>query len=489
MTHHSLARGPNGPLHCARGPNGPLAFTRIMGARSQALRFAALCASALAVASAPNRAAAAGFDVARIGGERGHATTETPFATYYNPAALANTKKIHIAGDLTLVFHSAEYNRTQSTTVVPADASNSNTGKATLFNTLAAPSLAGSMKFGDFAVGLSVMAPMSGSQDWGGNKAYKNNDQYPGVRDGQARWQMIQGEQLTLYTTLAASYTIPSIRLSFGAGANLIYQKVRLLRARTGAGDDALAQEGRINMDLSGLSGSFSLGTQWEAIANRLWLGLSYQAPPGLYGGQTVHGTLDSWLLTARPGSEKVQLVQKLPDVIRWGVRYRQEGKYELRLFGDYTRWSTMERQCLVKEDTTCKLGDSGLPEGPNVVNNHERQWKDAFTVRAGASYWVLPQLEAFVGLGYENSAVKARFLEPGLIDGRDVSVALGGRWTLGEHVGLLLSYTHIQMINRTVKYSQLDQLEIGTSRLPTGAGEYKQWFGMLNGIAEFYFN
>jgi len=443
----------------------------------------------LAVASSPNRASAAGFDVGRIAGERGHATTETPFATYYNPAALANTKKIHIAGDLTLVFHSAEYNRTQTSVAVPADAPDSNTGKASLFNTLAAPSLAASMKFGDLAVGLSILAPMSGSQDWGGNDKYKNNDQYPGARDGQARWHMIQGEQLTLYTTLAASYTIPSIRLSFGAGANLVYQKIRLLRARAGSGEDALAQEGRINAELSSVSGSFSLGTQWEAIANKLWLGLSYQAPPGLYGGQTLKGTLDSWLLTARPGSEKVQLVNKLPDVIRWGVRYREEGKYELRLFGDYTRWSTMDRQCLAKEGTTCKLGDSGLPEGTNVVNNQERRWKDAFSIRAGASYWLLPQLEGFVGLGYENTAVKAAFLEPGLIDGRDVSIALGGRLTLGDHVGLLLSYTHIQMINRTVKNSQLDQAEIGTSRLPTGAGEYKQWFGMLNGIAEFYFN
>ena len=229
------------------------------------------------------------------------------------------------------------------------------------------------MKFGDFAVALSLLAPMPGLQDWGGNSAFKNNNDYPGARDGSARWFMIQGNQTLLYTTLAASYTIPSIRLSFGVGANLIYQSVRLLRARTGRGDDALAQEGRINMKVSGLSGSFALGTQWEILANKLFLGLSYQAPPGLYKGMNLHGTLGTWLLTDKPGTEDVTLKQILPDIVRWALRYREDGRYELRLFGDYTRWSTMERQCLVKKGTTCDASSDDPPEG-----NQRRQQSGA---------------------------------------------------------------------------------------------------------------
>lgn len=447
-----------------------------------------LLAGAVALAALPTRVSAGGFDVSRVGGERGHATTETPFATYYNPAALANTHKTHIAGDLTLVFHSASYDRTAATNVQPDDPAGANTGKTKLFDPLVAPSLALSMKFGNFAVGLSLLAPMSGSQSWDGNSKFKNNNDYPGARDGQARWHMIQGEQLVIYTTLAASYTIPKLRLSFGAGANLIYQSLRLLRARAGSGDDGLAQEGRINMDLSGVSGSFSLGTQWEVLEKKLWLGLSYQAPPGLYGGQNLHGTVDTWLLTAKPGKDDVTLNQTLPDIIRWAVRYRQEGKYELRLFGDYTRWSTMQRQCLVKKGTKCGLNDDGLPEGDNIVSSQERGWKDSFYVRAGASYWFMPQLEGFVGVGYGSNAVPSAYLEPGLIDGNNVSGAIGGRITIGDHVGLLLSYTYIQTLKRTVTNSKLDSLE-GISRLPTGDGEYKQYFGMLNGLAEFYFD
>ena len=447
-----------------------------------------LGACALTAALAPATASASGFDLSRIGGERGHAATETPFAAYYNPAALANTHKIHIAGDLTLVYHSATYDRTQSTTEEPADAQGANTGKANLSDVLVAPSLAGSMKFGDFAVGLSIVAPMSGSQSWDGNKKFDNNTMYPGAQDGTARWHMIQGDQTVLYTSLAASYTIPSVRLSFGVGANLIYQSVRLVRARTGRGDDALVQEGRINMDVSGISGSFSLGTQWEVLEKQLWLALSYQAPPGLYNGMNLQGSLDSWLRTDKPGSEKVELQQKLPDIIRWALRFRRND-YELRLFGDYTRWSTMQRQCLVDEGTECELNaDGSAKPGTSIVNNQERRWKDTFTIRAGASYWFIPALEGFVGMGYASNAVPNGFLEPGLIDGQNLSFALGGRITLGDHVGLLLQYAYIRTLNRTVTNSKLDE-EAGISRLPTGDGHYEQWFGMLNGLAEFYFN
>ncbi|MFT3923016.1 MAG: outer membrane protein transport protein [Myxococcales bacterium] len=449
---------------------------------------AAALAPVLAMTALPERAQASGFDFTRIGGERGHATTPTPFAAYFNPAALANTKKIHIAGDLTLVFHNSTYDRTQSTVPEPADAQGANTGKATLNDVLVAPSLAGSMKFGDFAVGLMLLAPMSGSQAWNGNSKFDGNTMYPGAQDGTARWQMIQGDQIVLYTALAASYTIPKLRLSFGAGVNLIYQSVRLLRARTGRGDDALPQEGRINMDVSGLSASFSLGTQWEALKDKLWIGLSYQAPPGMYGGMKLQGTLESWLHTGTPGTEDVELQQKLPDIIRWGLRFR-EPRYELRLFGDVTRWSVVDKQCLVDKGTKCDLEPSGAA-APNthIVSSQIRNWNNSFSIRAGASYWFMENLEGFVGFGYGSNAIPAGYLEPGTIDGQTLSGSLGGRITIGDHVGLLLQYTYMQTLKRTVKNSKLDELD-GISRLPTGAGDYTQAFSMLNGIAEFYFN
>ncbi len=41
----------------------------------------------------------------------------------------------------------------------------SNTGKDEVFDTLAAPSLAASLKLGDFGIGLAFVAPMSGSRE------------------------------------------------------------------------------------------------------------------------------------------------------------------------------------------------------------------------------------------------------------------------------------------------------------------------------------
>jgi hypothetical protein len=41
-------------------------------------------------------------------------------------------------------------------------------------------------------------------------------------------------------------------------------------------------------------------------------------------------------------------------------------------------------------------------------------------------------------------------------------------------------------MLERTIKSSQLDDFK-GVSRVPTAAGHYEQWFGMLNAFLEVW--
>lgn len=444
---------------------------------------ALLCCALLGVSSA----AASGFELTRIGGEFGHAAAPNPLAVYYNPAALAKTRKVHLVGEVTLVMHSAEYRRTESTTPEPADAEGANLGTAKLFDVAVAPTLAGSMRFGDFAVGLGFFAPMSGAMSYQRNDAFAGNTKYPGAEDGAARWHMIEGEQQVLYASASAAYTIRAIGLSLGLGANLNYARVRLLRARTGIGDDDLSSEGRVDLDVSGLGGSFSAGLLWEILAEKLWFGLSYQAPPGLYDGITLTGDLRTYLGTGSTKSASdMQLT--LPDVVRWALRYREQ-RYELRLFGDISRWSTMERQCVVAADAPCDVNaDGSEASGAEVLSNHVRKWKNTFGVRAGGSYWFTPELEGFVGIGYDGNAIRKGYLEPSIIDGHDISGSLGARLALGSHLALALTYTHVHMLSRTVTRSRLYDLS-RPSKLPSGAGEYKQWLGMVHGFLEAYFD
>jgi long-chain fatty acid transport protein len=447
--------------------------------------FGAACA--LALVTADSTARAGGFDSSRIGGERGHAASPTPFAVYYNPAALSGTRKVHLAADFTLALHSASYERSESTVPEPADAKGANVGTAKLFDVLAGPSLAGSLRMGDFAVGLGFFAPMSGSMSWDGNTKFNGNSQYPGAQDGVARWHQIEGDQMTLYSSLAASYVLPSLRLSFGAGGNLVYATTRLIRAKTAPNLDSLGNEGRIDLDVDGIVGSFSAGVMWEALAEQLWIGASYQAPPGLYDGMVLKGKVRTYLTGDE--TKKVELHQSLPDIVRLAVRYKAD-RYELRAFGDYTRWSVMEDQCLATAGGSCALDEHGASAvGPGeIIANQVRRWKDSFGARLGASYWLSPEWETFVGLGYDSNAIPSPYLEAGTLDGHDLSAAVGGRLLLGSHTALALSYTHVQTLTRTVTNSRLDNLH-GESKMPSAEGEYKQWLGMFNSVIEVYFD
>ena len=419
----------------------------------------------------------------RFGGEFGHAAAPTPFAVFYNPAALGGTKKFHLAADLSLALHSAEFKRTETTVPEPADATGANTGTAEMFDVIAGPTLAGSFKLKDFAAGFGIFAPMSGSERWKGNDAFKGNETYPGPQDGAARWHMIEGYARNVYLSSAASYTIPAIRLSLGAGLNLVYSAVSAARASTASLDDNLVNEGRVLIDASGWVWSFSLGAMVEVLPRRFWIGASYQAPPGLYDGMELDGKF-SQNLGGVPSTDKATLHQTLADVLRFALRWH-EPRWELRVFGDYARWSLFESQCATQRGAPCKGG------GANIFHEDVHRWKDAFSARVGGSYYMSEQWELFAGLGYDGNAIPAAYLEPSIIDGHDLSATLGARVKLGSNVALALSYAHIHMLPRdTTGKSRLDQLPAAElQRMPTAGGEYRQWVGMFNSFVEMYFN
>jgi len=46
--------------------------------------------------------------------------------------------------------------------------------------------------------------------------------------------------------------------------------------------------------------------------------------------------------------------------VVRACASYRPTDEVELRLFGDYQRWSVLEHQCIMAEASTCDLNPDG---------------------------------------------------------------------------------------------------------------------------------
>lgn len=461
-------------------------------------RATALAAAALATLTTAGSASAAGFATARFGGEHGTVVTTNPTALYYNPAGLGFSEGVHLMGDGSLALRRVTWvHRTAASDPPdPIGGEGANAGRAELFNVFGAPMLGASARFGKLALGAGLFVPFGGRQKWAPNSTYHDDeddpdddhddDNFPLAADGVQRWHSIQGGITFIYGSVGAAYRLG--RLSLGASGNLVAASVASLRARNPVGEPLRTdEEGRADLDVSGLFASFGLGVMFEALEDRLWFGASYQAQPGL-GPMKLKGTLIVTYGGVAPKYD-VALHQALPDIVRAGVRYRAGKKTELRLFGDFTRWSVMRTQCVALVDYPCAVTKSGDDPGDGgIFTNFRRYWRDTVGVRAGASRWLFPELELFMGLGFETAATPDETLDPELPDSQTLQGALGARWEPVPKLFVGLSYTHLYYLPRdTTGKSRATAAEVPT-RGPDGGGEYSQWVGVFNANLEKVF-
>ena len=438
-------------------------------------------------------AAASGISSARFGGELGNPVTTNPTALYYNPAGIAESKGYHLFLDLSLALRSASYTHrrgdTQDGADEPAGAEGANYGRGTLFNVVPLPMFGATAKFGNFAAGVAAYIPFGGSSIWDKNKSFEGNTTYPGALDGPNRWYSINGTIDSTYLTGGVAYKIPSLRLSVGLSGNLIYSVVNTLRARNADGSANVATEGRSYTDAHGWQGSFGLGLMYEAQRDKLWFGVSYQARPNVSGGMTLRGELRNHI----GGSEsvtKIRIEEDMPDIVRLGVRFKPTPKLELRLFGDWTRWSALKNQCLGQENEPCNVLSNGAPANTGPIQNLPRHWNDAFGIRAGASFFAIPRTEVMVGAGFDSNAIPDKALDPALLDFNKFSFTLGGRFELIPRTLYgALTYTQLLYATRdtTGKSDNYRAWQL-PSKGPDAGGVYKQIMGVVNTNLELVF-
>ncbi|HEY8378385.1 MAG TPA: outer membrane protein transport protein, partial [Nannocystis sp.] len=426
------------------------------------------------------KAAASGLATARFGGEHGHPTADNPTAIYYNPAGIALKPGTRIFIDGSIAFRWASYARPDSAinslTGTPEGARDANAGEARLFNVIAAPFAGVSSDFGTkfFSAGAAVYFPFGGQARWKPNDKYAHvmgNDlaqKYPGAVDGVQRWYAIDGSLRSMYITGAVAFNIAKIGLSIGLSGSAIRSEVDTIRARNADGTDDLVlssgmlKEGRSWLKASGWQGGFGIGFVWQ-WRDKLWIGGSYTSRPNVTGDMTLKGTLQNAFTTSVVDAPTpIELTQRYPDIIRLGFRFRPISKLELRLFGDFTNWKVLDKQCVLiatAEGRRCDFpgadtaltnpeefgGDKPDDQVVGVTQHLPRFWKPAGGVRIGASYWVVDPVELFAGLGFDSNAVPVQTLDPALMDSHKMSFSLGGRFRLHErlHLGLTLTDIH----------------------------------------------
>ena len=426
----------------------------------------------------PHVAHASGFSVARFSGEHGHPTTQNATALYFNPAALTLSDGLHLFADLNVAVRRVTYDRTRAATDAPdpADAQGANVGRAVLVNPLLNPVLAASLKLGKLSLGAGFFTPYGGMVNWNTRPEFAGS-RYPGIVDGVSRFQSIEGQIVTSQFMLGGALQVADTGLSLGASVSLMRSWINDVRAWSSGGND-VTHEGRSLLDVDGYALGFGIGALYEAKKDTLWLGLSYQSRPNVSGGMRLSGSLDNDI--GGPSSSHVDVSYDLPDVIRWGARYRPRANLELRAFGDYTRFSAFEQQCAVVSGTPCALQANGAERsGSMVLQNVPRNFNDSVGVRLGASIWTSAAFEFFSGLGFDSSAVPDSTMEPGLPDWAGASFALGGRLAITPRVHAALSYTHFVFIPRDV-HGKLASYP-APSQSPDASGHYAQQVGVGN--------
>lgn len=493
---------------------------------SRRARLVAGGVAALLLQVAAGDASAAGIAAARFGGEHGHPVADNPTAIYYNPAGIAFGEGTHIWVDGVLALRNVSYTRPgaaagdyagQAPGWQPDGSSGANSGEATAFNVIASPFLGIQSDFGtDFlAAGISVSFPFGGSASWDTNEDFSGSKQFPGAVDGTQRWYTIDGTIQSMYLTGAFAYKIEAARLSLGASVSGIRSVVKTLRARNADGTDNLItpagannperlQEGRSLIDVEGWQVGFAVGAMWEAVEEKLWLGASYTSKPNVVGGMTLKGTLKNALGTSDPSVTDVEFEQDLPDIVRFGVRFRPRADMEIRMFGDWTRWSEVKSQCLLDanakggpncdvKETDDPLGEPELngangPDARGIILNLPRHWKDSFGYRLGYSYWFTKEVEGFIGGGYDSSAIDPRIMDPALIDSPKFTLGVGGKFQVIENLALAFTYTHVFYLTvNTGAKSVLDNFASPTKQ-PSGDGEYKQMVDLFQLAADISF-
>jgi len=449
-------------------------------------------------------AGAAGFATQQFGGEQGSVVASNPTALYYNPGALGFSPGTALGMYGSLAVRHATWTHAKASTDQPdpADAQGADTGEAKLLNVFGGASVAGTTHLGNLILGFGFFAPFYGLSHWGKNNSFANSAMYPGAVDGPQRWFSIDGKEEVLYFTEGAAYRLGP--LSLGAALNLISTTVSASQAKSPDGIPATlaGQEGRAVLDVRGFNASFAAGAMLEIIRDQLWLAGSYQAQPGL-GQQSLNGTLNQTLFGATKAFP-VTFYQTLPDIIRAGVRLHPKRiPWEFRLFGDYTRWGKFQTQCLAIQGTPCTVwpidATNGMQGAQNTMQGGvqsyiRHNWSDTWGVRVGASYWVKPEIELFLGGGYEIAAVPDSTMAPDLFDANNILAAIGGRLALTSTLFVTASYTQIQYFNRdNTNKSTLNTLPNGVQlQVPTaemdGGGKYTQWAGVFSGNVEAMF-
>jgi len=474
--------------------------TRSLRNRVLASALGLACASGVALSA--RDAAASGFLYTKFGGDYGQPAIGSAYSVYFNPAAIADAHGTQLVLDGMFAFRHATYNRPASALSPSAGKSATdpiyvaaNTGTATANGVQGAPYFGVTTDFGGkvpvFA-GFASYVPEGGYASYSHRSQWQNDPRAPGAYDGVQRWALVSGSQISWWNTLAAGATLESLRLSIGGSASIVRDSLTSLIARNKDASDDLATangiptEGRSLLDVSGTHVVLAIGLFWKPLEDgTLRIGASFTTRQGL-ARTRLKGSLQTQFGAGENENQAADLLMTFPDIFRLGVAYRATPKIDLRLDFEWVTWSNLKRQCIVVSGANCSVQTTGAENippgsGSQILLNLDREWQDAYALRAGVGWLVTPNTELMGSLGFDTSAVPAAHLDATYFDAFKIIGSLGMRQHFAERwfFGATLSEMYFLNVDNTGSAVN-NSLQI-PSRSPSNAGTYKSSITFLD--------
>jgi long-chain fatty acid transport protein len=473
--------------------HAPYRVARPRGTRSRAV-VVGLSAALLASTFVATAAHGSGFLNARYGGDYGQPAIGSPYSVHFNPAAIGETTGTNIVLDGMFGYRAAKYVRPASALSPSAGKSATepvyaaaNTGSAKSSSIQGAPYLGITTDFGGklpIFAGFASYVPEGGFSSYSKKSVWQNDPRAPGAYDGPQRWALVSGSQISWWNTLAVGGTIRSIRLSFGVSASIVHDTLTSLIARNKDSSDDLSTttgiptEGRSLLDVSGTHLAIGAGLFWRPMEDgKLRIGVSYLSRQGLSTAR-LKGSLRTQFGANPELTQDADVLMSFPDIIRFGAAFRATKQLDLRLDGEWVRWSLLKRQCVVVSGANCNIradGGENVPagSGSQILLNLDRQWRDAFGVRAGAGYFLTDDTELMGSFGIDTSAVPAAHLDATYFDAFKMIFSVGFRQRFAERwiVGASLTEMYYLPVDNTGSAIN-NTLQI-PSRSPSNAGKY----------------
>ncbi|HEX3343505.1 MAG TPA: outer membrane protein transport protein [Polyangiaceae bacterium] len=446
-------------------------------------------------------ARASGFLTDQFGSDQGQPALANPYSVYFNPGAMAGMRGTDIVVDGVFAARSLDYNRSASALSYSGNTPSgdpvytaANTGQAHVFNVLAAPFAGFVTDFGGSKLRLGVAAyiPFGGQVSWGKNATYANSAVDPGGYDGPQRWSSISTSTSSIYSTAALAYRLEKARIGIGASVSAIRTALVDVRARNADGSDDITnpngslKEGRSDLDVSGWQLGASAGVYWEATKDgALRFGASYTSQPG-FGPMRLSGTFK--LYPGGSASTAADLVQAYPDIIRFGGAWRVRPDTEVRLDGDWQRWSQFKYQCITNPGGACNADSNGVVSSSNTVKlDLPRDWNDTVKLRLGIAYWVAPETELSASFAWESAPSGKSHIDPLIYDSARLEPTIGVRHAFTRHLYASLSYTYIYVVPLTVNDSAYANYP-ALSRSPSTNGSYTSEIYIFDGALGYHF-